>query len=348
MKKQGTALASPPPDVAERWLDDRVIRKRQPQPRAGRRSGDTPRRTGTRASGTRGSGTRASGGRWIVWAGRSMLWVVVAVILLLGIQTLLRPPTPYEPPPPPPAGPEATFPVQGAEAFAVRFASVYLEWDSSDPHARAERLAPYIPDGIDQQLGWAGNGRQVAVLVLPVQTVIVSDTAAVVTVAAEVTGVKDPRWIHLAVPVSADGRGRFVVTSTPTLVPSPAEAVPPREPIQTADNELTGELREPLTAFFRAYAGTEPGQLEYLLAPGVEVGILGGMVQFVDLQLAVPRGGDRRDVVAKVRWADPVTQSTFTQSYQVAVAKRQDGRWYIEQLGAYTPTPANPSQEKEN
>jgi hypothetical protein len=335
VKKSGTGLASPPPDVAERWLDERAVRK-------GKQRDD--RRIRTRLRQTHNHG---SGGRWIVWVARAVLWTVLVVLLMLGIQALLRPPAPQAPPPVVAEGADVAFPVHAAEAFAVRFASVYLEWDATDPTSRAERLAPYISDGVEQQLGWAGNGRQVAVLVLPVHTTVISDAAAVVTVAAEITGIKDPRWIHLSVPVATDGQGRFVVTDTPVLVPGPSEAVAPQEPVQTADSELTNELHEPLSAFFRAYAGTEPGQLEYLLAPGVKVGTLGGMVQFVDLRLTVPHGGGRRDALAKVRWVDPVTQSTFTQSYQVTVVKRQDGRWYIEQLGAHIPA-ASPPPHKEN
>jgi Conjugative transposon protein TcpC len=334
VRKQDTGLASPPPDVAERWLDERAVRK-------GKQRED--RRIRARLRQTHAHG---SGGRWIVWLARAVIWAVLMVLLMLGIQALLRPHPPLPPPPVVAEGADVAFPVHAAEAFAVRFASVYLEWDATDQTSRAQRLAPYVPDGVEQQLGWAGNGRQVAVLVLPVQTAVISDTAAIVTVAAEITGIKEPRWVHLSVPVSTDGQGRFVVTDTPVLVPGPSEAAAPQEPVQTADSELTSELHEPLTAFFRAYAGTEPGQLEYLLAPGVKVGTLGGMVEFEDLRLSVPRGGDRRDALAKVRWVDPVTQSTFTQSYQVTVAKRQDGRWYIEQLGAHIP--AAPPPHKEN
>jgi hypothetical protein len=241
---------------------------------------------------------------------------------------------------------ERSFPVEAGEAFAVRFASVYLEWDAHDPQARAERIAPYVPQGAEQQFGWAGDGQQVAVLVVPVRTAVVSDTAAVITVTAEVTGVKAPRWVHLAVPVATDDQGRFVVTDTPALVPGPGQAAAPRQPAQTMDPDLAAALREPLTAFFRAYAGTEPGQLEYLLAPGVQMGTLGGVVQFEDLQLAVPRGGDRRDVVAKVRWNDLVTRSTFTQSYQVTLVKGQDDRWYIEQLGVHAPATSQSNPER--
>ncbi len=327
-----TRLKPPPPDVADRWLDEPAPSK--------------PSLRGRVATGVGQARHRGRGGRWIVWLARMTLWAGLGLLVLLGARSLVYPVPSTTAPAPQPSSSEPAFPVQAAEAFAVRFSSVYLEWDSSDPRTRAERLAAYIPEGADQQLGWGGNGTQVAVLILPVRTNVISERSAVVTVAAEVTGVSAPRWVHLSVPVYTDGRGRFVVTDVPALVPAPGEAEAPRPRIQASDSELADALREPLTAFFRGYAGGGQGELEYLLAPGVDVGTLGGTVRFESLRLSVPEGGDRRDVTAEVRWADPVTQSTFTQTYQVTVAQGQDGRWYIERLGAHAAATSQRNQEK--
>ena len=327
--QEGTKVV-PPADVAERWLKDP---KKQKRPARFKRRNRTP---------------SGGGGRWLVWVGRAVLWGLVAVLLVNGIYRLATTPDAPRTAAPDPAVPQGTggaFPTQAAEAFAVRFASVYLEWDAVNPQARADTLAGYVPEGAEEQFGWAGNGRQVAVLVLPVHTEVRSPSSAVVTVAAEVTGPTAPRWVHLAVPVYTDGAGRFLVTDLPALVPGPGEAAAPNEPLRTSDSEVADQLREPLTAFFRAYAGTEPGELAYLLAPGVQVGTLGGIVTFEGMQLQVPRGGDRRDVVADVRWADPVTGSTFTQSYELTVARSDDGRWYIERLGAHPAASSSAPEE---
>lgn len=322
----------PPPDVAERWLHD-----------AGKRN-----RMGTLTGGLGQVHRGGSGGRWLLWLGRTVLWALVVVLLVNGLLAVRRPrPTMPAPVQEPVAG--ATFPIAGAEAFTVRFANDYLTWDAARPEARAEALAGYIADDMDQQLGWANNGSQIAVLVLPVRTEVISDRSAVVTVAAEVTGLEAPRWVHLAVPIYTDGKDRFLVTDPPALVPAPGEADPPpgQRSATDVDIEVTEQLREPLTAFFRAYAGSEPGEMAYVLAPGVEVGTLNGVVVFEDLALTVPKSSDeRRDVVAEVRWSDPVTGSTFTQSYQVTVALRSDGRWYIERLGAHPAASPSPTQER--
>lgn len=322
-----TSLVPPPPDVAERWLGDSAKHKRQ----------RTTQLTGGLGRARNGVG----GGRWLVWLGRVVLWGTVVVLLLNGIASLRRPVGPAPAPTQAPAA-GASFPVKAVEAFAVRFAHDYLTWDAAAPDVHADAIGPYLADDVDKQLGWASNGQQVAVLVLPERTVVVSDNTALVTVAAQVTGLNAPRWVHLQVPVYTDGPEQFLVTDAPALVPPPGKATPPSEPLLTTDPAVADQLRDPLIAFFKAYAGSTPSELSYLLAPGAQIATLNGTATFEDLQLTVPEGENRRDVVAKVRWSDRVTSSTFTQTYQVTVVRREDGRWYIEKLGArpaITPSP---------
>lgn len=322
--KNLTSLVPPPPSFAERWFDHSAKHTRKVPLTGG-------------LGRTRSS---VGGGRWLVWAGRVVLWALVLVLLLNGITALRRPVSPAQAPAPAPAA--ERFPVKAAEAFAVRFAHDYLTWDAATPNVHAEALAPYVADAIDQHVGWAGNGQQIAVLVLPTRTAVVSDKTALVTVAAQVTGLSAPRWVHLEVPIYTDGHDRFLVTDAPALVPPPGKAAPPPELLTATDAAVADQLREPLTAFFKAYAGNNPNELSYLLAPGAQVGTLNSTATFEDLQLTVPEGEDRRDVVAKVRWGDPVTGSTFTQTYQVTVVWREDGRWYIERLGAHPAEPPSP------
>ncbi|MGH8886013.1 MAG: conjugal transfer protein [Egibacteraceae bacterium] len=318
-------LVPPPPDVAERWLGDSAKHKH----------------TMPLTGGLGRARTDVAGGRWLVWLGRVVLWALVVVLLLNGVAALRRPLGPAVAPTQAPAA-GAGFPVKAGEAFAVRFAHDYLTWDAAAPGVHADALAPYVADNFDKQLGWASNGQQIAVLVLPTRTVAISDNTALVTVAAQVTGLNAPRWVHLQVPVYTDGREHFVVTDAPALVPPPGKAAAPPEPSLATDTAVADQLRDPLTAFFKGYAGSNPSELSYVLAPGAQVGTLNGTVTFEDLQLTVPDGGNRRDVVAKVRWDDRVTSSTFTQTYQLTVVRREDGRWYIEGLGARparTPSP---------
>jgi hypothetical protein len=319
--KDVASFVPPPPDVTEHWLD----------------SSTKHRRAAQLTGGLGRARSAVSGSRWLVWIGRTILWALVLVLLLHGIASLWRPNGPATAPSQPLA-PSPSFPVKGAEAFAVRFAHDYLTWDAATPGVRADALAPYVADGVDKQLGWAGNGQQIAVLVLPTQTVVLSENAALVTVAAQVTGLNAPRWLHLQVPVYAEGSEQFLVTDAPALVPPPAKAASPPEPLLATDLAVADQLREPLIAFFKAYAGSNPNELSYLLVPGAQIRTLNGVVTFADLQLTVPYGKDnRRDVTAKVRWADQVTGSTFTQTYQVTVVQQKDGRWYIAGLGANQP-----------
>jgi Conjugative transposon protein TcpC len=317
-----TSVVPPPPDVAERWLDDAEAHKHT-MPLTG---GFGRARSGM------------AGGRWLVWLGRVVLWALVVVLLLNGVAALRRPLGSVTAPSPQAPAAGTGFPVKAAEAFAVRFAHDYLTWDAGAPGNHAEALAPYLADNVDKQLGWAGNGQQIAVLVLPTQTVVLSDKTALVTVAAQVTGLNAPRWVHLQVPVYADGQKHLVVTDVPALVPAPGKAAAPPEPLVITDSAVADQLRDPLVAFFKSYAGRNPSELSYLLTPGTQIGTLNDTVAFENVQLVVPIGGNRREVVAKVRWGDRVTGSTFTQTYQLTVVQKEDGRWYIEGLGAHPAT----------
>lgn len=321
-----TSLVPPPPDVTERWLDHSGKHKRKMQ----------------LTGGVGQARNSVWGGRWLVWVGRGILWTLVLVLLLNGVASLRRPASPVATPAQAPAGPN--FPVKAAEAFAVRFAHDYLTWDAAAPNAHADAVALYAADHLDKHLGWAGNGQQIAVLVLPTRTVVLSEKSALVTVAAQITGLNAPRWVHLQVPLYTDGPDRFLVTDAPALVPPPAKAEPPPEPLIATDTAVADQLRDPLVAFFKAYAGDNPSELSYLLVPGApaQIGTLNNTATFEDLQLTVPDGEDRRDVIAKVRWADAVTGSTFVQTYQVTVVRGQDGRWYIEKLGARPATTTSP------
>ena len=52
------------------------------------------------------------------------------------------------------------FPTGLAEAFALQFGNVYLNFSPATAAQRASELAPFIPVGSDPQFGWNGAGPQ--------------------------------------------------------------------------------------------------------------------------------------------------------------------------------------------
>lgn len=241
--------------------------------------------------------------------------------------------------------PRPASPVRAADsaaaAFGARFAHDYLSWDASNPEVRAERLRPYLAPGVDPQAGWDGEGAQVAVLALPVGVEVVDEAAgdAVVTVAVEITGLDAPRWVHLAVPVRADGAGGFAVTGPPAYVPAPPPAAADIDaatpaPLDPAATEAVAALLERLLP---AYAAERSVELDGVVEDGARLLGLGGTGLAVDalVAVAVPTGGDVRTAAVDVRWRDDVTGSRFVQRYGVTVV-RDAGGWVVRDVDAHT------------
>ena len=87
-----------------------------------------------------------AGGRWWVGVGRVLLWAFIVVVIFNGIWFPIRngfslPTSAAEPE----AGDTVEFPETAAAAFALRFADTYL--DTSDPEARLDSLAAFVPEG---------------------------------------------------------------------------------------------------------------------------------------------------------------------------------------------------------
>src|SRR5437868_6655730 len=110
------------------------------------------------ATGRRGSRRgrwSGGGGRWLVWTGRAILWALIIVIVVNGIRAPFERFTQPSTAAPQTAVTTDGFPADRASAFATQFANNYLDLDSAGSSGRALRLAPYLPDGVDDgQFGW--------------------------------------------------------------------------------------------------------------------------------------------------------------------------------------------------
>ncbi|MQA85359.1 MAG: conjugal transfer protein [Streptosporangiales bacterium] len=283
-----------------------------------------------------------AGGRWWVWLGRAVLWALIIVIVVNGGRAAFVSFTEGTAPAQPQAEPGGRFPSTAASAYAQEFAGVYLNYDEAAADTRASRLAAYLPEGADPQLGWNGAGR-LRLEEVYVAGVDVRDAKhGMVMLAVRVNGA----WMRLAVPVYASGDS-MVISGQPALLPVPPKASLPAPPAGTEeiDAPATSELERQLPGFFQAYAASDNADLTRYLEQGTTVTGLDGAVRFVALQdLVVPPGGNTRQITATVVWRIATAGTTrvppgeLTQTYELAVTK-QDGNWYVKDIqGSTEPT----------
>lgn len=304
---------------------------------------------GDESPGTRRGGPAAKtpwaggGGRWTVWPLRVVLWVAIIVIGYRGIMAIVlneTPSTTGSTTTPAAASPSTHFPVTLAEAYALQFGQVYLNFDPGNAAMRQRQLAAFIPSDVSQQtdpqFGWNGVGsahldsEQVAGIDVR------DSTRAVVTLLARVNG----QLMELGVPVYASGQS-LVVPAQPAWLPAPARVQPPAAPAPATDQGAQTALMAQLPAFFSAYATGDQTTLNRYLAPGVSIAGLNGTVHFGSIaSIVVPRGGATRDITVTVNWLLPgqarqgVAQLTTT--YDMSVVDQQSGKWYVEGIRAST------------
>ncbi|WP_242454144.1 conjugal transfer protein [Bailinhaonella thermotolerans] len=240
--------------------------------------------------------------------------------------------------------PDSGFPTSAAAAFATQFAGVYLNFDGEKPEDRSASLAPFLPEGAQQQFGWNANGRMSAGAIQVHEVTVRDADNATVVLAALVNG----RRMLLSVPVYRSGgekSTRFVVAGLPALLPAPKPAPLAPPPPAARDGLAEAELKPQLRGFFEAYAEGDPAKLQRFLASGVLLDGLGNSMVFAELKdVVVPPGGSTREVNATVVWRVPAPgatgapsgesdgQATLEQTYALGVEKQGD-KWYVRSIG---------------
>jgi hypothetical protein len=300
-------------------------------------------------TGRRPSQWRGSGGRWLVWAFRALIWAVLLIVGFRGVEAIAtsarQPAAGSGSAPTTPSS--SGFPTGLAEAFALQFGNVYLNFSPATAAQRAGDLTPFIPVGSDPEFGWNGAGSE-ELQSEQVASISVQDPhRAIVTLLARVsTGL-----IELAVPVYS-AQGGLVVSAEPALLPGPERANPPSASSPANDPAAVAALTGQLPGFFRAYASGDQETLGRFLAPGASVTGLGGAVTFGSISgMEVPLGDATRRIAVSVKWQLPGKpsprprgrQSARTSSvstappglqmtYEMTVV-RQNGTWYVQAIG---------------
>lgn len=276
-----------------------------------------------------------AGGRWLVWTGRTIVWLVLLLIGYNGVVAIVTRETAAAPPPP--AASRGTgFPTGEASAYALAFGQAYLNASPGNAAQRASRLAAFLPPGTDPQLGWNGSGT-LQLGFEQVAGVKVTDARhAVVTLLAEVNG----HLMQLGVPVYSDGHG-LVIAGEPAWLPGPARATVPSSAVTTSDSVTQAVLMSQLPSFFQAYASGNQATLARFLAPGTVLDGLGGQVGYGSMTgLTVPPGGNTRTVTATVLWRVPGQPAASgrpapTAGVEVTYAlqlQKISGTWYVKAI----------------
>ncbi len=292
---------------------------------------------------------RGAGGRWMVWAFRALIWAVLLIVGFRGVEAIAagtRQTADGNGDAPATSG-STGFPAGLAEAFALQFGNVYLNFSPATAAQRASDLTPFIPVGSDPEFGWNGVGSQQLQSEEVASVSVQSAHSAMVTLLARVnTGL-----VELAVPVYS-AQGGLVVSAEPALLPAPQRANPPSVSSPANDSAAVAALTGQLPGFFRAYASGDQEILGRFLAPGASVTGLGGAVTYSSIAgMEVPPGGATRQITVSVVWQLPGQspprlrgrQAARTSSvsaappglemtYQMTVV-RQNGTWYVEAIG---------------
>ncbi|WP_328818411.1 conjugal transfer protein [Nonomuraea cypriaca] len=234
------------------------------------------------------------------------------------------------------------FPADRGMAFAAQFAGVYLNFNPEDADSRSRKLAAFLAEGMDPQLGWDGFGQLSAVAIQPYDIEATDANNAVVGVAFQ----SGPRRLMLSVPIyysGADGGERFVVSGRPAILPAPAPAELPQVAEPETDEAAAAELKPQLEGFFKDYASGDAAGLQRYVAAGRTLPSFGGAFTFAELkEVVVPVGGATRDIQAVVVWVVPNGEIPATpnatdpaavgarleQAYRLTVEKQGD-KWFV-------------------
>jgi hypothetical protein len=296
------------------------------------------------SAGKAASHWRGAGGRWLVWIGRVVVWAVIVLIGYRGVLALVSPPSSAGQPATArtAVGARSAFPVAIAEAYALEFGNVYLNFSPATAASRSKALAAFLPAGADPQLGWNGAGTQQLLDEQVAGITVRTAHTAVVTLLARLG---NGSLIELGVPVYASG-GSMAVSGNPALLAGPATAVVPTSDQAAADQATEATLQSQLAGFFAAYASGDQATLARFLTPGTHLTGLGGEVSFGAIDaVRAPVGGSTRTISVTVTWQFPAAlagrhagttgsaPAALQMTYELTVMRRA-GTWDVQSIGA--------------
>lgn len=226
--------------------------------------------------------------------------------------------------------PASRFPGADVEAFAVRFARVYLTWRPGHGGRRAAAVGSFfsgdLRDRAAAELPPRGPGQMVAQATVA-RSADLGSGRALLTVASELT---DGRTVYLTVPVAGDSHGGLDVFALPALTAPPPHGSTPAIASDPLTGTDAGELRALVQRFLGAYvSGEDPSGLAYLVGPGTVIAAMptGFALGSVEEVGRLGGGGSRMTVEAAVHVRDKATRASYPLAYRLQL--RHTDRWYV-------------------
>jgi len=260
--------------------------------------------------------------------GRTVLWLLVAVLLIRGAADLFARRAPLASVRAAPVAP-GVWPDDEARAFAAGFARVYLSTSpkASDRYATAVRrfVAPDIADVVVPEFAKRAAAQTVGSVTVA-RTTRIDARHALVTVAAAVDG----STRYLTVPVARDAAGGLVVSGLPSFAAPPARGQIEPASEDPLSGPEAGEIEDVLTRFFSAFLAGDAQQLAYFVPAGVRIGALGQhdeLVGTVSVTQTAPASGRWRDVLATVSARDEASGAVYPLAYRVRLVHAD--RWLV-------------------
>jgi hypothetical protein len=230
---------------------------------------------------------------------------------------------------PPRASAPAHAPVErrdlAAEGFAAYLARAYLTFDGQRPGVHRERLAPFVGDALDPDLGLRAppGSRERVRWTQVVQSRPADDGSRVYTVAAQTDRAG---LLYLSVDVERDKHRVLRLDGYPALVGAPLAAPAGAASGSEMRDVADGSLRATCQRALRNYLARAADNLDADLTPGAAVA-LPGLALSMRRLTALQWAADRRSVFATVDAVDG-DGVTYELRYELDV-RRVDARWEI-------------------
>ncbi|TDL76174.1 conjugal transfer protein [Peribacillus frigoritolerans] len=257
----------------------------------------------------------------------------------------------------------------GAQSFAENFASEYFKWENTDEEIkkRADRLQPFLANGLDQQAGLAFEGMEhgseitesqvwnveekaenTALITLQVQHTLKKSTPPDAKAVEQAKKDKkplpkvkeeksEPYEKYIVVPVKSDGSS-YVVHKVPYFVP------PAKKPEITSDtsvseegkiqdSKLQEEINSGLTTFFKVYTTGTQEELSYYTKSD-EIKAMTGITTFKEVKETIIKQGDGKNeykIHATVTFEENQSKAQVTYPYELTLVK-EENRLFVKEM----------------
>lgn len=260
-----------------------------------------------------GGSQSARAARLRALAPRYLAAAALAVLVALGVRSLLSP-TPSASAPAP-LGADAP-----SEDFALQFARAYLTYDAEHPGAHTQALAPFLPDGLQRGGGFfvtSGEQRVLWAEVASDQPALVGGRA--ITIAAGVSSQRVP--VYLAVTVRHPAGQALALVGYPSFVGAPSVDID--SGVASGEAVSDPAVAEVVERVIRNYLERSPANLKADLTSDAVVTLPTVALRVQSVVGVVWVGAPGSGAVLITVTAADARGATYTLAYELGMAYRE-------------------------